>query len=604
MTDLRKQAECTKLARILYCPPEKLAFLQTLELSDLQKLLQSTQYFFQQHNRPLFQRLNTASNFFPASFIAFVAERTLGPLFCARIAMEMPIARAVEVARRFSPTFLASTAAYMETGRASEIAIALPLPHVLATAKELVAQQEFILMGNLVGLLPTFLIEAVLRDVQDGEALLRIAYFVENNQRLGDILEVLPTTQIRAIITAAADEKVDLWPEAISLISLVPPNWQARLMNMSADEDDNTIDKMVHSIARYNLWHAILPLLHLLTEANRRRIVNQPSLQNKLFIQQLLQSTAQHELWQFTLPLIPFMEKNMMGLVASEFAQVLDNVNLHHLLNVCQWQKQWPSLMLIVERMSHNDQQKFVNIFTEVSDELLASLIQSAQEHTLWSTLLPLLAATPENTRRRIVNLPNFLTPTHISNLVSIAQTQHLWLPLFAIAELLPEAEQRSIAYFAETFDSATIYQMSENLTHSGKWSVALRLLAFMRPERRSSIMLQISNLPDESLNDMLLTLNKENNWDLLIDPLSVLPDYASLQILQRAASLDAGLRARLLVSALQSSKVDNLLIHMNALPTADIQPHLDLIHKLPEPVIKKLKEHIQRLALSNIVLP
>lgn len=604
MTDLRKQAECTKLARFLYCKPEELAFLQSAELATLRKLVQSTQSYFQEKDRPLFQRLNTASNFFPVSVVAFISERTLGPLFCARIAMEMSPERAAEVARRFSPRFLAKTAAYMDTAKASQIAATLPMAHILKTSAELVKQKEFILMGNLVKLLPTFLIEAVLREIPDGEALLRIAYFVEDNSRLNEILEILPTTHIHLIITAAADEQVDLWPEAISLMSLVSSNWQARLVNMAADEDENTLSSMVRSIAKHNLWHNTLPLLHLMTEANRRRVINQPALHDDNVIQQLLRATEAHSLWHFTLPLIPFMEVSLLKIAAHQLVQSQDSLGLHHLLQVCQWQQQWHVLLMTSEIMSDADQRKIVASLADTPDDLIISLLKGTHEHALWHLLLPLLAKTPENTLRRIVNLPDFLNPAYVSNMVSTAQMHHLWQALFTIAELLPENEQRNIAIFAETFDSSTIYNMGETLADTRQWPMALRLLMFMRPERRASVMLQISHLPDESINGMMQTLHKENNWDLLINPLASLPDYAGLQILQRSGSLDIGLRARLLASALQTNNADSLLIHINALPAEDIKPHLDLITRLPEPLTNALKAHIKRLGLDNLPLP
>ncbi len=602
MTDFRKHAECVKLARLLHCNPAQLTFLETLDAAALRRLNQSCRRYLLEEHRVLFQRISVASKLLPNALIAFMAERALGPLLCARVAGEMSTQRAIEIARHLSHDFLASTAVHLETTRTSELTLALPLPHVLAVSHELVKRREFILMGNLVSTLPTFLIETILRNIHDGEALLRIAFFVENSGRLDDILDVLPTGHLRSVINAAADENTDLWPEALALMSVVAPHWQARLVNMAVDEDEDTLSSMVRGVVKHDLWHAILPLLRLMTEANRRRVINLPAVQDDAVLGKLLDAATRYDLWQYTLPLVPLMSTEMRQRAARLTDDSLSPVTLGHLIHVCHMHRLWPAALLLVADMSDERRAQVSALIAESNDELVSSFIDSVREQQLWQLALPMIAAMSETARQHLVSLPAFQNEALLHDVVAATRQYGLWSLLLSLTGLMPEKERRSIARIAETFDAAAIRELSDSISSTRQWLTALELISFMRPERRTTIALQVAEQDDDVLHDLLHSLEDSGQWQQLLDLLTEIPEYAQHQLLNRARELDAKLRLKLLIAADREGRCDTVLLRLAELPPEEKADHIAVFHNLPEQHLSSLRNRCHELGLKALL--
>lgn len=169
----------------------------------------------------------------------------MGPLLCARVAGEMATAHAIDIARHLKPEFLARAAVHLETQRACELTAALPIERVAAVAQELIRRREYIVLGELVDTLPLSIVQAILPAIDDGEALLRSAFFLEHTGRIADMLAVLPEPTLHAVIRTAAAEDSDLWPHALALMSSVPEPWQRRLVELALRDDEATLGSMV-----------------------------------------------------------------------------------------------------------------------------------------------------------------------------------------------------------------------------------------------------------------------------------------------------------------------------------------------------------------------
>lgn len=603
MTDLRKHAEHVKLATLLRCPPEELAFIDALDLAATRRLRQSVYTFLHNENRHLFLRLTKASNLLPSSVAAFIAERTLGPLLCARVACEMSTARASDVARQLSPRFLASTVPYLDTLRAAELTISLPLAQVLAVSRELTLRKEFILMGNLVSELPTPLLEAVLKEIHDGEALLRIAFFVENTRRLNDILEFLPTTQLKAVILAAANEAVDLWPEALSLIDEVAPRWQTRLVNMAADEDESTLASMVHGIVRHDLWKIILPLLHLMTEANRRRIVSQPAVNDDAVIQQLLSATAKNDHWQHVIPLIPLMPDTMRDRAARLLDDILDDETMQRLVHICSQYRLWHAALPIIAAMSDARRTAIAVLLGNSSDDQIESFHQEVRTHHLWQLTPSLISCMTDAARLRFTHSPIFEDEAVLHEIVDNTRHYGSWPLLIGMTSHAPDTQQRIIARILENQEADAVDALFESLSSPHQWLALLKLMTLMRPERRSRYILHIATLDNDLLNDVLYALSEAQQWTLLMDVISGLPEQTQQSLLSRSRELDRDMCIQMIMAADKAGRVDSALKRIAELPATERQRYQALLKILPETLQASLLKRSESLGLS-VLLP
>ncbi|WP_020667862.1 hypothetical protein [Amycolatopsis nigrescens] len=223
---LEGQAEVLKLARVLGTDPAALGYLEKVGTDDLRRFREQVTGVLFDANLVVLQRMAAASKLLPAPVLAKIAERTFGPMLCARIAGLVDVSRGVDVAKRLSPRFLADVAAELDPRRASGIIVRIPRPTVLAVARELVGREDWITIGRFVGHLPDETVTGCLAEIHD-IALLQVAFVLDNKERLEHVLGLLPSDRLAGVLRAAGEH--DLWPAALDLLVHVGDARRAQL---------------------------------------------------------------------------------------------------------------------------------------------------------------------------------------------------------------------------------------------------------------------------------------------------------------------------------------------------------------------------------------
>lgn len=232
MSSLESQAEVLKLARVLETAPERLQFLEQVEAADLRRLReQATDSLFDAHAGAL-QRMALASRVLPTALLAKIAQRAFGPLLCARVAGLIDVSRGVDVAARLSPPFLADVAAQLDPRRASRIIARIPSETVAAVATELVRRKDWITVGRFVGHLPDAAVSASL-DVLDDVGLLRTAFVLDDKERAGNVVELLPAKRYTSLLRRADEQ--ELWAQALDLVTHLDEPLRARFAAAAAE---------------------------------------------------------------------------------------------------------------------------------------------------------------------------------------------------------------------------------------------------------------------------------------------------------------------------------------------------------------------------------
>ncbi|QWF79001.1 hypothetical protein [Amycolatopsis sp. CA-230715] len=216
--DLDTRGEILKLARVLGVPPSRLDYLAPVPVRDLRLLRARVTDVLFDANLPTLRRMAAASKLIPAPVVAKIAERTFGPLLCARIAGLVDPARGVDVAKRLSTRFLADVATELDPRRASEIIAGIPTPIVVSVAGELVGRADWITIGRFVGHLHEGAISACL-EVIDDAALLEVAFVLDDKARIDHVVRLLPSPRFSGVVVAAADS--GSWESVLDLISHV-----------------------------------------------------------------------------------------------------------------------------------------------------------------------------------------------------------------------------------------------------------------------------------------------------------------------------------------------------------------------------------------------
>ncbi|WP_232376565.1 hypothetical protein [Amycolatopsis aidingensis] len=253
LAELAARAEVLKLSRLLKTPPERLDFLERVHPDDLRRFREQATDLLFDGNLGVLRRMAAASRLLPGPVLARIAERVFGPALCARVAGLVDVPRGVEVARRLHPGFLADVAAELDPRRASEIISGIPAPTVAEVAGELVGREDWITLGRFVGHLPEPAVAASLARIPDA-ALLRIAFVIDDKDRIDHVIALLPDERFAGLARAAAEH--DLWPEALDLLTHLGEPARNRLTGAVA-----TLDPDLRAQATAHARTLGLPLL-------------------------------------------------------------------------------------------------------------------------------------------------------------------------------------------------------------------------------------------------------------------------------------------------------------------------------------------------------
>jgi hypothetical protein len=334
--------EIVKLARLVGCEPEQLAYLEQLDPQELRDLREQVTGVLFDADRQMLQRVAAASKLLPPKLTATIAESVFGPLLCARVTGLLEPRRAVEIAERLSTSFLADVADHLDPRRASRVIAELPPSQVAAIGRELVRREHYITMGNVVGHLSKAATLAAL-DVIGDEALLRTAYVVDSKGSLGSLLALIPERRLHAIIRTAS--RADLWAEALEVIDHVSEAQRGELADIAAMAEDSVLESLLAAAGRDGLWGSLLRLTRSMSPASRSRFAALPSLQSDGVLGLILEAAAEEDLWTELLVFLPLLppsgRRQAAALARSLDAELAAIVEAAHEAGV----ELWPALM-------------------------------------------------------------------------------------------------------------------------------------------------------------------------------------------------------------------------------------------------------------------
>lgn len=274
MNSLLQHAERLRLARLFEESPDRLDFLSELSAVELATLHGACRAVLLAPHRALYQRLAHVSKLLPTTLTAYIAEHTLGPMLCARISAEMSVPRTMTLCQHLSPSFMAAVTLHMDMASLADLAPALPSESLRSITRELVARGEFITLGELVDSLPPGITTRIAAEIASGEVMLRISLFIQSPARLQSVLEQLPLSELGALARAAADSRLGLLPQALSLLQRITPIWQHRLIDTAIAEGEATLANLVLETDRQDLWSAALPFSSLLDRAAQQQLLS------------------------------------------------------------------------------------------------------------------------------------------------------------------------------------------------------------------------------------------------------------------------------------------------------------------------------------------
>ncbi len=318
--NLESHAEVMKLARLLGTTPERLEYLGRLDPADTRALRERANDVFHEDDRRL-GRVALASKIPPAAVTAWIAQHLFGPLLCARVAGLLDTRRAVDLAKRMPPEFLAKLAMHLDPRRARDIIFALPPVLIGKVADELNRRDEHIAMGRFVGNMTDDALRACFAVIDDA-TLLRISYFVEEKDQLDHVVGLLEVERVRGAMRDATAQ--DLWPQALDLLTRVTPSRAGWLADLAAEEEDDVLGGMVFAAQRDGLWDVVLPVVRNMSEEGRQRFALLPALHAPEVLTAVFDAAVDGDLLPDLLPLAALLPEDARQVIADLTPKLLD----------------------------------------------------------------------------------------------------------------------------------------------------------------------------------------------------------------------------------------------------------------------------------------
>jgi hypothetical protein len=251
---LQARAEILKLARILETDPDELAYLEDVPVGDLVSLRDQTTEVLWNANASTLDRLAAASKLLPAGLTATISQTAFGPLLSARMAGRLEPERAVEIAKKLPVPFLADVAVLLDPRRASAVISLIPSGHVIDVTRELVVRREYVTMGRFVGHLTDGAVGAALATMDDA-SLLRVAFVMEEKERLEHLVGLLGAERLGGVVEAAAEE--ELWLEALDLLTHLSEETRREIVAVAPELDYAALEALLEVVAEHGLWEEV-----------------------------------------------------------------------------------------------------------------------------------------------------------------------------------------------------------------------------------------------------------------------------------------------------------------------------------------------------------
>ncbi|MEE2869207.1 hypothetical protein A15D_00397 [Alcanivorax sp. MD8A] len=304
---IETRAELLKLSRLLESDEGSLDFLDGQNLDQLAQFRNTVSSFFYAQHQDSYQRLAGISKLVPTGASAKLATTVLGSVLAAGIASELPAERAIKLSDKLPDDFLAKLCIHLEPSQSRDLLAAMPDKIVARVAQTLLAMGEHITLARFVAVIKPSALQAITATVNDGEAMVKIALYLEDKSKLDTLLGLLSEAQQRATLQAATDQQ--LWPAVLSLNGYLNTELRGRMGNMVAEQGETVLNHILDVASEQALWTNLLQAVNAMDNSHQQVVVNLAKLQEAKVMESLVGTVAAEGSWDEFLTLIPLLDQ-------------------------------------------------------------------------------------------------------------------------------------------------------------------------------------------------------------------------------------------------------------------------------------------------------
>ncbi len=371
---LERSAEILKLARTLETSADGLDYLGELTAAELRELREAIAASLYDRGGAALHAVASAAKLVPSSVIVVIAQRAFGPLLCARAASSVDVAKAIDVAKRLPPDFLADVAVHLDPRRVASIIAAVPDKLIPGVALELAARGEFVTMGRFLGFVGDGTIATAMASLDD-ETMIRTAFVLEHKDRLDHALGILPPDRLPSVLRTAA--RLHLWAEALDLVDQISRERRGPIADVVAEQSPELVTGLVDAVQEAGLWPSLVPIVADMSDDHRRRLAVLPCFHEPEVLDAILHATGAHDQWVDLLPLIEALPDDVR-VVAARSVVELGPVTVNDLVRAVESADLWDRLIPLLAEVSDDLREELIAALPDESRSLVLGHLEAA----------------------------------------------------------------------------------------------------------------------------------------------------------------------------------------------------------------------------------
>ncbi|SDW00115.1 hypothetical protein [Marinobacter mobilis] len=331
-----------------------------------------------------FRRLARMAKLMRLSQVASMAQR-MGPLLSARLLPFFEPHYVGRVARRLSADFIAAATAEADPRVLRSLVAHIEPDQVAEAASLLITQEHYVHAGQLTDALDPQAIRAILDRVDDNVALLRTVIYMEQPDKLGNVIRLVDNARLNEIILAGAADRT-VWPLMLWMIDQVGRDLKGRITNLMVVRDPEVLNELIRVADQQGLWGPILRAIDTVKARHRPMLVHLEALRDEATLGHLVRAAYDEGLMANTLPLIDAMNGDLQAYV-TRVGMKMGGTILETFVQTAIQEKRGDLILTLMGRLQDQelDELATLSVFTDsvVLGPLIRAAISSGQISTL-----------------------------------------------------------------------------------------------------------------------------------------------------------------------------------------------------------------------------
>lgn len=239
---INRDTEIRRFAKVVNQTPAQLKFLGKLDGAELMKLRTQLNTKLLKEFEPTFKKIAKGGGLIPEALIATLCMKFFGPRLTANTAYYTPAERSTKMGKKFTPEFLAAVAQELIPEFAEPMLRDQPIELMRPCTMIMLKKGDYYVMGSFVDFTPFDKLLALMNDINDPLASLKICSFCQRKDRMAQLVEHFSDEQVREFIVAG-HANPELLPEILNIAAEMTDEEKQRQKGITEALGDDYVER-------------------------------------------------------------------------------------------------------------------------------------------------------------------------------------------------------------------------------------------------------------------------------------------------------------------------------------------------------------------------